>query len=314
MLITGGNSGTGYATAKAYYEAGATVYIACRSAERATKAIENIKKGGLPNLWGDWEYTPVPATQAVGTLTYVNLDLSDFGSIDACARDFLAREKRLDILFANAGIMATPPGQYTAQGYSLQFGTNVLGHQRLIRALLPLLQATAKRTGEPARLLVLSSQGHIAAPRGGVNYASLVRGGPAIDKWADYGQSKWGDIALSNYVARHYGPGSPGAAAGEIVSVAIHPGLVATNLGTHLAEYGLMRRIPGVYRAMQVDTYTGALNQIWASQLPAPHAERINGAFIGCYQAVAPQRPDLKDAAKVDRVWEWCNAQAEKHK
>lgn len=315
MLITGGNSGTGYATAKAYYEAGAKVYIACRSAERANQAIENIKKGGLPNIYGKMEYNPVPATQSVGTLTYVQLDLSDFDSIDACAEDFLRREKQLDILFANAGIMATPPGQYTKQGYSLQFGTNVLGHQRLIKQLLPLLQATAKSKGEPSRLIVLSSQGHIMAPPGGVNYDSLVKGGKIIQKWADYGQSKWGDIALSDYVARNYGPGTPnGDRNGAIISVAIHPGVVATNLASHLSEWSLAKQIPGFIHLMQVDTYTGALNQIWASQLPPAEAEKINGKYISCYEIVAPQRPDLHDNAKVDRVWEWCNAQDEKHK
>lgn len=313
VVVTGGNSGTGYATAKAYYEKGATVYIGCRSEERASEAIRNIKAGGLPNLWGQWEYKPVN-TAEVGQIFYVNLDLTDFASIDAFIAEVQRLTPRLDILFANAGIMATDPGQYTKQGYDLQFGTNVLGHQRVIRALLPLLQATARQQGTPSRLVVLSSQGHIAAPRGGVDYDSLTKGGKLLGKWADYGQSKWGDIALSNYVAAHYGPGSPGAADGAVISTAIHPGLVATNLGAHLGEYSAMRAIPLVYRAMQVDTYTGALNQIWVSQVAMPAAEKLNGKYVGCYETIAPERPDLRDTKNVNRVWEWCNAQAEKHK
>lgn len=313
MFITGGNSGTGYATAKAYYEAGATVYIGCRSAERAHAAIDNIKRGGLQNLWGKWVYQPAPAAQC-GSIEYVPLDLADFESIDACAAAFKQRSRQLDILFANAGIMATDEGQYTKQGYSLQFGTNVLGHHRLIRHLLPVLQATAAEKGTPSRLLVISSQGHIAAPPGGVHWDSLHRGGKVLDKWADYGQSKWGDLALSAHVARHYGPGSPNAANGAIISTGIHPGLVATNLGTHLTAYTVMRYVPGLYHAMQVTPYVGALNQIWASQLPAHEAEALNGQYVACYECVAPQRPDLYDEAKVRRVWDWCEAQVEKSK
>lgn len=121
-MITGGNSGTGYHTAKSYYEHGARVLILCRDASRAAQAMEDIKKGGEVNIYSKMVYTPAEAT---GTLDFVQCDLADLNSVESAAKTILEKENRLDLLFANAGIMATPEGQYTKQGYSLQFGTNV---------------------------------------------------------------------------------------------------------------------------------------------------------------------------------------------
>lgn len=109
ILVTGGNSGTGYETAKAYYEHGATVYLGCRSEQRATEAIADIKKGATKDVLGKVEYKPLSAAQIqkAGTLTYINLDLADLTTVETAAEQILQKEKRLDVLFANAGIMAT---------------------------------------------------------------------------------------------------------------------------------------------------------------------------------------------------------------
>ena len=126
-------------------------------------------------------------------------------------------------------------GLYTAQEYTLQFGTNVLGHQALIHHLLPVLLSSS------ARVLLLSSAGHAAAPRGGVDYRSVVRdpadpndpknpvkGRYEVAKWAEYGQAKWGDIALARYLHAVYGPGSTLSSRrtgqGELLCFSMHPG------------------------------------------------------------------------------------------
>lgn len=133
-------------------------------------------------------------------------------------------------------------GQYTKQGYTLQFGTNVrahlvypfcmidqyiqvLGHHRLITLLLPLLLSSPPSC--PSRVILTSSVGHLTAPKGGVNFKSVVRdpsdtgsgrGRYELDKWTEYGQSKWGNIALARYLEDTYGKD------GRLISVAVHPG------------------------------------------------------------------------------------------
>lgn len=124
IVITGANSGTGYATAKAYYDRGATVYLLCRSEKRALAAIEDIKRGGDADILTVMSYT-APDPAKVGTLKYVPCELSDLESVEAAAAEVMRGTDRIDVLFANAGIMAVPEGLVTKQGYPLQFGTNV---------------------------------------------------------------------------------------------------------------------------------------------------------------------------------------------
>lgn len=89
--MTGGNSGTGYETSKALFEAGATVYLACRNLEKGRKAIEDIKKGGTYGFTG-MEYpkngSTVRSTQNGGRLELIQLDLTDFESISEFVDEF----------------------------------------------------------------------------------------------------------------------------------------------------------------------------------------------------------------------------------
>jgi NAD(P)-dependent dehydrogenase (short-subunit alcohol dehydrogenase family) len=111
VVVTGGNSGLGLATARALAEAGARVVLAVRDPARGQQAAS-----GLP-----------------GEVEVRRLDLADLSSV----REFAAGwTGDLDLLVNNAGIMAVPHAQ-TADGFELQFGTNHLGHFALTNLLLP---------------------------------------------------------------------------------------------------------------------------------------------------------------------------------
>ena len=95
----------------------------------------------------------------------------------------------------------------------------MLAHQRLVSGLLPLL--------EHGRVIFSSSAGHAQAPSDGVDYKSVVKtavgDGPGpneLNVWVDYGQSKWGDIALAKQVDKMHGPRS----GGNVISLSVHPG------------------------------------------------------------------------------------------
>ncbi|GMK55953.1 hypothetical protein CspeluHIS016_0210090 [Cutaneotrichosporon spelunceum] len=307
ILVTGANSGTGYATAQAYYNAGARVIMACRSEQRAEQAMAEITAGASRDVNGTLQ-VPTSPPKTPGVLEFLPLDLADLYSVEAAAQA-LSKEKRLDVLFANAGIMVVPPAE-TKQGYSLQFGTNVLGHQQLISRLIPLLQRTSKANAAPSRLVVSSSFAHLWAPKcgedGGIVYDTL-KGTGKLDKVKEYGESKWGSVALARYVNEHYGPKS--GSDGEILAYAIHPGPVASNLGTHLRSVAVLKFNNAVWRATQLTPDEGALNQLWVANLPVDEARELAGGYISCIETPVPARSDLADPAAWDKLWNWCEAE-----
>lgn len=93
MIITGGYSGVGFQLAKLVYQKNAVVYIAGRREEQGQKAIKDLHSAS-PNSQGRLEFLP--------------LDLADLSTIKMSANTFLAKEKRLDVLWNNAGLMGSP--------------------------------------------------------------------------------------------------------------------------------------------------------------------------------------------------------------
>ncbi len=83
----------------------------------------------------------------------------------------------LHTVICNAGIMAVPDFQRSADGHELQFATNHLGHFLLVQLLLPVLLDTAKQAGTLGRVVVLSSAAHFYGYKEGVRWAAGWGGG-----------------------------------------------------------------------------------------------------------------------------------------
>lgn len=116
---------------------GATVILACRSAERAEAARDEMQ-AKLKSLDDTSRYEFPFAGK--GTFVCLPLDLSSFASIKAFAQGFRAKYKRLDALVLNAGL-ANGSGK-TKEGFEIMFGTNYLGHFYLVKLLRDVLKAT----------------------------------------------------------------------------------------------------------------------------------------------------------------------------
>jgi retinol dehydrogenase-12 len=94
-LITGSTSGVGLALSKILYTLHATVYIGARSAQKYHDTAAALKKA-------------CPASK--GALKPFIADMADLSSIKPAVQDFLKEERRLDVLFLNAGVMVPPAG------------------------------------------------------------------------------------------------------------------------------------------------------------------------------------------------------------
>lgn len=142
VIVTGANSGIGVETIRALAQAGAWCILCARNIEKAKPVAEDIiKTTGNPNI------------------EIEQLELDSLDNVNAFVQRFLAKNRPLNILVNNAGIMACPKS-YTRDGFEMQFGTNHLGHFALTVGLLPALKAGYKAIGRKSRVVNLSSTAH----------------------------------------------------------------------------------------------------------------------------------------------------------
>lgn len=230
-IITGANSGIGWDTTRALAQKGATVIMACRSADKANAAAEQIK-----------QFHPA------GEVVVMPLDLSDLDSVRAFAAEVRATYNRLDLLINNAGIMFTPYGK-TKQGFEQQFGVNHLGHFALTGLLLDKLNETSG-----ARIVTVSSSTH---RRGVMRFddLSFERDYAPVDAYA---QSKLANLLFTYELQRRLS-----AAGQSTLAVAAHPGWTRSNLARH-SSAGMQQ----IDRIFGQTTKMGALPTLYAATAP----------------------------------------------
>ncbi|KAJ7675295.1 NAD(P)-binding protein [Mycena rosella] len=261
IVVTGGNAGIGYETVKQLVMKDAKVYMAGRSPDKAAAALKRLEE------------------ETNKTAIFLQLDLADLHSVRKAAETFLAQESKLDILFNNAGVMACPLADLTAQNYDLQFGTNVIGHFFFTELLIPVLTKSYEETKVPARVINTSSVGHLFAPGKGMEVASL-QGGPERDAWVKkagsiagpwklYGQSKMGNVFISNYFATTY--------SGVLVSCALHPGGIKTDLYKHTPGWQRLLTV-FLFPAPCAPKFDGAYTQLWGATVAKP--AQMNGEWL----------------------------------
>ena len=111
-VVTGATGGLGYETALALAKAGSEVILTGRDDQKGRSALEKIRR----------EVTGVRAT-------YERLDLASLASVVDFAQRMHARHS-LDLLINNAGVMALPRRQTTADGFEMQFWNKLSGSLR----------------------------------------------------------------------------------------------------------------------------------------------------------------------------------------
>ncbi|KAJ7891375.1 NAD(P)-binding protein [Mycena olivaceomarginata] len=268
ILITGGNSGIGYETVKMMLRKNARVYLAARSPSKGNEAIAQLE------------------TETGKRAEFIELDLADLKSVRKAADAFLAKESRLDILFNNGhvGVMTPPVDQLTAQGYDLQFGTNVLDPFSHFLHQHPWLTSISSSPPSrppmlthpsPARIINLSSSAYSVSPKRGI-FFDAIKGGPTRDalvkKWGNtiapwrelVRRKQAGNILLSNHYAKNHSD--------VLVSCALHPGYIQSGLQRNSILLKCVASI--VFSPANVGAYT----QLWAGTTAS--AEEINGKFF----------------------------------
>lgn len=203
IIVTGGNSGLGYESVKAFAKKGAEVIMASRNPQKAESAQSSIMD-----------------EKPSGKVIAMTLDLSSLDSVKNFVAGFKKQYDRLDILLNNAGIMMTPY-QLTNDGFESQLGTNHFGHFALTGQLFDLLKKTSG-----SRIVNVSS---IAHKQGKFDFNDLLYdGGKTYNPSKAYSRSKMANLLFTYELQRRL-DGSR-----EMMTVAAHPGVSMTNLANHL--------------------------------------------------------------------------------
>jgi len=198
IIITGANSGTGFAATKFMSAKGATIVMACRNPEKANQALQNIKNEN-PDA----------------RLDFIQIDLASLASIKQFSKEFKKRYASLDILINNAGMSQTPDIK-TEDGFEMQMGVNHLGHFALTGLLMDRLV-----NSKDSRVVTMSSMNHM---QGVMNLNNLFLEGEYHQMKA-YEQSKLANLLFSYELSRRL------AQAGvSVESIAAHPGFVKSNI------------------------------------------------------------------------------------
>jgi len=115
-VVTGGNSGIGYATAQYFKEAGANVIITGRSADRVYSAAADLDVKGIV------------------------ADVTDLSAIDSLVAQVKSEFGQIDVLFVNAGIFnPAPVGQISEEMFDMQMGINFKGAVFTTEKFLPII-------------------------------------------------------------------------------------------------------------------------------------------------------------------------------
>ncbi|SDJ48350.1 NAD(P)-dependent dehydrogenase, short-chain alcohol dehydrogenase family [Frankineae bacterium MT45] len=274
-IVTGAASGIGVETARALASAGAEVTLAVRSTDAGLKVADDIAVStGNANVLAE------------------QLDLADQASIAA----FVARwSGPLDILVANAGVMATPELR-TAEGWELQFATNHLGHFALITGL----HGELAQAGH-SRVVVVSSVGHI---NGDVRFDDLNFTKHPYDPWAAYAQSKTANILFAVEAARRW--------AGDGIAVnALNPGRIwATGLSRHMENPPTSFDPTGVSGVSEKTVEQGAATSTLLAA--SPLVEGVTGSYFEDCAEAEPFIPGVRrgvaayalDPQNAQQLWE----------
>jgi WW domain-containing oxidoreductase len=264
ILVTGCNSGLGLETMRVLAARGAHVIGAARTEAKANEAAATV----------------------TGKTTGVACELSDPASVRACV-EAVKQMAPLDAIVANAGIMALPKLNQS-HGYELQFFTNHIGHFILVTGLLD-------RLTEDSRVVMLSSAAHQMAPVGGIQFDNLS-GEREYKGWVAYGQSKIANLLFAKELSRRF-------AGTRKTANAIHPGVIATNLGRHLGMSSLVASaVWGLGNLLFLKTIPqGAATQCYVAA--NPKAATISGEYWADCN-VAKARAEADDPALAAKLWE----------
>jgi retinol dehydrogenase 12 len=253
ILITGGNDGIGYETARQLALKGAEIVLLCRNEAKAKNASERLQ-------------------QETGNtkVSYVLMDLLSFASVRAASVVIHERYPRVDVLINNAGATFSQ-FDLAEDGFEKTLTSNHLSHFLLTGLLMDLL-----RNSEQARIINVSSHSHydfhpkVTAP------AFIEPKGYFIMR--QYAISKLANVMFTLELAERLKE----AGIHHVTVNALHPGKVKTQIGAK-PSMGRLHRWVWTFLSKQtgVSLEEGASASIYLAS--APDVSNQSGLYFSAF-------------------------------
>jgi retinol dehydrogenase-14 len=265
VLITGGTSGIGKATAVALAAMGANVVIVGRNQERGEVAVEEIK-----------------AQSHNESVELMLADLSVQAEVRGLAEEFQERHDRIDVLANNTGLVQSKRTE-TLDGIETTLATNHLAPFLLTNLLIERLEQSA-----PSRVITVSSE---AQSWGTMDFEDMqsrrkYRGFPI------YGMTKLANIMFTYELAERLN--------GTGVAVnCLHPGSVGTNFGQNNRDpMALFFRI---FKTFMRSPQQGADTLIWLAS--SSEVDGVSGKYFSDRKEIEAKKVAYDPDAR-RRLWE----------
>ena len=266
VLVTGGTSGIGRATAIGLVAMGARLAIAGRDRERAEAAARDIGAAGG------------------GRVDVFVADMSSQSQVRRLADEILQSLPQIDVLVNNVGGFWNTR-HVTADGLERTFALNHLAPFLLTNLLLDRL-----RQGASGRVVTVASNAQAA---GRINFDDL-QGEASYSGSRAYNQSKLANVMFTYELARRLeGSG--------VTANALHPGVVHTSFGAE--DPGRIQRLPGfglLLRFLKTPEQ-GAATSIYLAS--APDLEHVSGKYFAGSKPKRSSKRSYDDAAAA-RLWQ----------
>ena len=256
-VVTGGNSGIGFETARELARRGWRVIITGRDAEKLRAAAD-----------------------AIGSA--VTVRVADFASL-AQVRALgaaLNEEPRIDVLVNNIGVALTGR-RVTQDGNEMMLQVNHLGAFLLTNLLLDKLKASA-----PARIINVSSRMHRNARDFGFNDFQFAR---SYGTGKAYARTKLYNVLFTRELARRL-------AGTGVTANALHPGMIQTEIGKDgdlRGIAGLVWPLLQRWNGRPIDE----ASRLPVHLATAPELEGVTGKYFTTGRAAEPSALAQDDAA-----------------
>ena len=202
-VVTGCTSGIGFETMRVLAKRGAYVVGTSRSLEKASAACKRV----------------------AGTTTPLQLELSDFESVVACANEIRSINSPVDILVCNAGYLGASGEPELINGLEKHFVINHLGHFVFVNRLLGRMYMAFQ-----GRVVVVASRAaYTSAPEAGIEFNNLDASRDYGDRRA-YGQSKLANVLFALQLGK--------LLRGTRITInSLHPGVINTEIDRNMNRF-----------------------------------------------------------------------------